>query len=30
VMESVIIPISEQYGDRIEVVHVEPFNLTSA
>jgi len=26
----VIIPISEQYGDRIEVVHVEPFNLTSA
>ena len=30
VMESVIIPTSEQYGDRIHVVHVEPFNLASA
>ena len=30
VMEAVIIPTSEQYGDRIHVVHVEPFNLASA
>jgi len=30
VMESVIVPISEQYGDAIEVIHVEPFDLARA
>lgn len=30
VMESVIVPISEQYGDRVAVVHVEPFDLAGA
>ena len=30
VMESVIIPVAEQYGDRINVLHVEPFSLASA
>lgn len=30
VMESVIVPISEQYEGRVEVVHVEPFDLTGA
>jgi len=29
-MTSVIIPLSEQYDGRIEVVHVEPFDLASA
>ena len=30
VMESVILPIAERYGDRIEVVHVEPIDLPNA
>lgn len=30
VMESVIIPIADQYGEGIHVVHVEPFSLSSA
>ena len=30
VMESVIVPISEQYEGRVEVVHVEPFDLAGA
>jgi hypothetical protein len=30
VMQSVIVPISAQYGDRVEVVHVEPFDLAGA
>ena len=30
VMRSVIIPISEQYDGRIEVVHIEPYSIASA
>ncbi len=30
VMESVIVPVAAQYEDRVEVVHVEPFDLAGA
>ena len=30
VMEEVVIPTSEAYGDRIEIIHIEPFDLQAA